>query len=99
MFLFYADRNDEAIAQFKKTLEIDPNYWVAHNGLGRVFILEKEVSRSHRLVYQSKRTGSRQLRADHSAGLRAGPIRQARARKGNPRRIESGCGNALRPGL
>ena len=29
-----ARRYDEAIAQFRKTLEIDPTFWVAHAALG-----------------------------------------------------------------
>ena len=38
-FLFYASRFDEAEQRFRKTLDLDPGYWVAHNGLGRVYIL------------------------------------------------------------
>lgn len=40
-FLMYAGRLDEAEAQFRRTLEIDPNYWVAFQGLGRVAILRE----------------------------------------------------------
>jgi tetratricopeptide (TPR) repeat protein len=38
-FLFYAGRLDEAESRLRKTLEIEPNFWVAHVGLGRVFML------------------------------------------------------------
>jgi TolB-like protein/DNA-binding winged helix-turn-helix (wHTH) protein/Flp pilus assembly protein TadD len=40
-FLFYAGRDREAEVRFRKTLELEPNYWVAHNGLGRVYLLRK----------------------------------------------------------
>jgi TolB-like protein/DNA-binding winged helix-turn-helix (wHTH) protein/Flp pilus assembly protein TadD len=37
-FLFYAGKDDEAEIRFRKTLELEPDYWVAHNGLGRVYL-------------------------------------------------------------
>ena len=37
-FLFYAGRDDEAIARLQKTIEAEPNFWIAHNNLGRVYI-------------------------------------------------------------
>ncbi len=37
-FLFYAGRDDEAIARLQKTLEIEPNFWIAHNNLARIYI-------------------------------------------------------------
>jgi Flp pilus assembly protein TadD len=43
-FLFYAGRNREAEVRFRKTLDLEPNYWVAHNGLGRVYLLRKMFS-------------------------------------------------------
>ena len=36
-YLLYAKRNDAAIDQFRKTLEIDPNYVSALQGLGAAF--------------------------------------------------------------
>jgi tetratricopeptide (TPR) repeat protein len=37
-FLFYAGQLDASEARYRKTLELEPDYWVAHNGLGRVFL-------------------------------------------------------------
>jgi tetratricopeptide (TPR) repeat protein len=37
LFLYYAQRDDEAIARLEKTFEIDPNYWVAHINLAKVY--------------------------------------------------------------
>jgi Tfp pilus assembly protein PilF len=34
VILYFARRNDQAIEQLHKTLELDPNFWVAHWGLG-----------------------------------------------------------------
>jgi serine/threonine-protein kinase len=39
-FLFYAGRYDEAVSMFNGVLENDPGNWIAHNGLGRVYILQ-----------------------------------------------------------
>jgi len=36
--LFFAGRNEEAIDRLRKTLKIDPNFWVAHHALARVYI-------------------------------------------------------------
>jgi len=38
-FLLYAGKLAEAENRLRKTLEIEPRFWVAHLGLGRVFIL------------------------------------------------------------
>ncbi|MDQ3256650.1 MAG: tetratricopeptide repeat protein, partial [Acidobacteriota bacterium] len=38
MFLYYANRNDEALTRLQKTLELDPNFWVAHLTLGKVYL-------------------------------------------------------------
>ncbi|MGI9168211.1 MAG: winged helix-turn-helix domain-containing tetratricopeptide repeat protein [Pyrinomonadaceae bacterium] len=40
-FLFYAGRNEEAIERINKTLEIEPNFWLAHLVLTRVYIEKK----------------------------------------------------------
>ena len=40
-FLFYAGRESEAEERLKKTLEIEPDFWIAHNGLGRVYLHEE----------------------------------------------------------
>lgn len=37
-FLFYAGRDRDAETRIHKTLELDPDYWVAHNLLGRIHI-------------------------------------------------------------
>jgi tetratricopeptide (TPR) repeat protein len=37
-FLYYASRNDEAMASLQKTLELGPNFWIAHLFLGRAYI-------------------------------------------------------------
>lgn len=39
-FLFYAGRDEEAVA-INKVLEIEPNFWVAHNALGRIYIRQE----------------------------------------------------------
>ncbi|HEX2714528.1 MAG TPA: tetratricopeptide repeat protein, partial [Candidatus Acidoferrales bacterium] len=37
-WILYFDRqNDQAMAQFRRTLELDPNFWVAHWTLGRAY--------------------------------------------------------------
>jgi|SRR5215203_5300285 len=38
-FLFYAGRLDDAENRLRKTLEIEPDYWVPYQGLGRVYVL------------------------------------------------------------
>lgn len=37
-FLFYAGRYDEAEERLRLGLEMDPDFWTAHQGLGRVFL-------------------------------------------------------------
>ncbi len=38
---FYAERDREAIDQLNKTLEIEPNFWIAHITLARVYIRQE----------------------------------------------------------
>ncbi len=38
--LIYARRYDEAIRQFRRVTELDPNYSVAHTGLDRAYVLQ-----------------------------------------------------------
>jgi len=45
-FLFYAGHDDEAIARFQKTLEIDPKFWIADNGLARVYIRQQRYDQA-----------------------------------------------------
>ena len=40
-FLFYARRGDEAIERVNQTLDLDPNFWLAHLVLSRVYIEKK----------------------------------------------------------
>lgn len=40
-FLFYAGRSEEAIERINKTFEIEPNFWLAHLVLTRVYIENK----------------------------------------------------------
>jgi DNA-binding winged helix-turn-helix (wHTH) protein/TolB-like protein/Flp pilus assembly protein TadD len=42
--LFYASRNDEAIARLNKTFEIEPTFWIAHLQLARVYIEQKRYA-------------------------------------------------------
>ena len=35
---YYARKYDEAVEQEKRTLEIDPNYWIAHYALGWIYL-------------------------------------------------------------
>ncbi|MBL8206183.1 MAG: tetratricopeptide repeat protein [Blastocatellia bacterium] len=37
-FLMYAGRDEEAIARLQKTLALAPDFWTAHNVLGRVYL-------------------------------------------------------------
>ncbi len=37
-FLYYARRDDEASARLQKTIELDPNFWLARVVLGKVYI-------------------------------------------------------------
>jgi DNA-binding winged helix-turn-helix (wHTH) protein/TolB-like protein len=41
-FLFFAGRDNEAIVQAKRTMDFDPDFWVARNILGRVYISQKQ---------------------------------------------------------
>ena len=43
-FLFYAGRDAEAFDRFKKTLDIEPNFWIAHNGLARIYIRQERYA-------------------------------------------------------
>ncbi len=52
--MFYAGRSDEAIARYNKTLEIEPNFWVAHNGLGRVYIRQKRYDEAIAALTKAK---------------------------------------------
>ena len=38
-FFFYGGRLDDAEDRYRKTLEIEPEYWPAHQGLGRVYTI------------------------------------------------------------
>lgn len=42
--MFYAGRDDEAIDRIQKTLEIDPNFWIAHTILGRVYLRQSRYA-------------------------------------------------------
>jgi len=39
--LFYAGHDDEALDRAARTLELDPDFWVIHNVIGRIYIREK----------------------------------------------------------
>jgi Flp pilus assembly protein TadD len=54
-FLSNAGRIDEAESRCRKTLEIDADYWVAHNGLGRVYLLRLKLDDSFRPFEPSNR--------------------------------------------
>jgi DNA-binding winged helix-turn-helix (wHTH) protein/tetratricopeptide (TPR) repeat protein len=41
-FLFYAGRYDDAEDRLRRTLEMDPDFWPAHQGLGRVLLLRDQ---------------------------------------------------------
>ena len=75
-FLFYAGRLDEAESRLRKTLEIEPNFWVAHVGLGRVFILRGMYPGGDRRDPQSPRAFQFVDRIDDPAWLRIGRIRR-----------------------
>ncbi|MEO5898057.1 MAG: tetratricopeptide repeat protein [Vicinamibacterales bacterium] len=38
-FLFYAGQLDQAERRLRRTLAIEPDFWVAHQGIGRVYLL------------------------------------------------------------
>lgn len=42
-FLFYAGRYDEAERRLRDTLEMEPDFWAAHLGLGRIQILRERL--------------------------------------------------------
>lgn len=39
--LYYAKLNNEAMERLQRTLELDPNFWVAHIFLGHVYLEKK----------------------------------------------------------
>ena len=39
-------RDQEAVARLEKTLEIDPNFWVAHLNLGKIYTRQREYARA-----------------------------------------------------
>ena len=44
MFLHHAGRNDEASTKLQKVAELDPNFWVTHIILGRVYIQQRKYA-------------------------------------------------------
>ena len=40
--LHHAGRNEEARVQLEKTFELDPNFWIAHLTLGKVYTQERK---------------------------------------------------------
>lgn len=40
-FLFYAGRGDEALERINQTLELEPNFWLAHLVLSKIYIGKK----------------------------------------------------------
>jgi serine/threonine-protein kinase len=52
--LFYAGRDAEAIDQSNKTLEIEPNFWIAHIMLARVYIRQNKFDEA---VTEAKKAG------------------------------------------
>src|SRR5437868_4238989 len=53
--LYFARRYDQAIEQFKKTFEIDPNFWVAHRHLAQTYF-QKGLFEQARAEFQSAKT-------------------------------------------
>ena len=51
---FYAGRDAEAIDQLNKTLEIEPNFWIAHIIMARVYIRQKRFDEA---VAEAKKAG------------------------------------------
>lgn len=43
-FQFYAGLDEEALIQAKKAMEFDPDFWVAHNLLGRVYARQQKYA-------------------------------------------------------
>jgi len=46
LYLYYAHKYDEAIEQYRKTLEIDPRFGVAHYYLGLAYLQKKEYDKA-----------------------------------------------------
>ena len=59
-YLLYAKRNDEAIDQFRKTLEIDPNYVSALQGLGAAFAQQRHARGSDGVTAEGALAGRRE---------------------------------------
>lgn len=57
---YYARRYDDAVAQYSKSLEIDPNFAIAHKGLAEVYtkqsVFDKGLEEIERAIALSKRS-------------------------------------------
>ena len=52
--LFYAGKYDQAIAQSRKTLEVDPNDWLTYQGLGQVYERTKQYPEAIAALQKSR---------------------------------------------
>lgn len=52
LYYFYADAPSEAEAAVRKIFEINPDYPVAHNLLGRVYLVDGQLDAAHRQMEQ-----------------------------------------------
>lgn len=59
--LFFAGRDLEALDQSKKTLEIEPNFWIAHIMLARIYIRQNRFDEAVSLAgYAPAKGGQRE---------------------------------------
>ena len=64
LFLHHAGRNEEARAQLEKTFELDPNFWIAHLTLGKVYTQQRKYPEAMAEFAKARELSRRKLGSD-----------------------------------
>ncbi|MCX6151977.1 MAG: tetratricopeptide repeat protein [Ignavibacteriales bacterium] len=54
----YAERHDDALKQFEKTLELDPNFWAARLNFAKVLLIKGETHKSIDILKEVRRSAN-----------------------------------------
>ncbi len=77
---FFAERLDEAMEQYEKTLELDPSFRAALEGKGMVYLVKGEIDQSIKVLEEYQKQTKHPLKGVTALGIayaRAGKLEEA----------------------